>query len=114
MIWVAVFVLCAISFLFAGTEAGLLSIDPVRLRQHVKQRTRGAQRLARLLEHPNRVLVTVLIITNVADIAALLLATRALIGWFGRWGYVIVLIAAAPIYLFLLGVLPKALFRRFT
>src|SRR3954468_11303049 len=113
MIWVAVFVLCAISFLFAGIEAGLLSIDPVRLRQHVKQRTRAAARLARFLKQPTRVLVTVLIITNVADIAALLLATRALIESFGRWGYVIVLLAAAPIYLFVLGVLPKALFRRF-
>jgi CBS domain containing-hemolysin-like protein len=113
MIWFVVFMLCAISFLFAGIEAGLLSIDPVRLRQHVKQRTRGAQRLARLLEHPGHVLVTVLILTNVADIVALLLATRKLIGSFGAWGYAIVLIAAAPIYLFVLGVLPKALFRRF-
>ena len=113
MIWLAVAALCALSFLFAGMEAGLLSVDPVRLRYEVKQRTRGARRLTRLLEHPERVLVTVLIVTNVADIFALLLSTRALIGSFGRAGYVIVVLAAAPIYLFLLGVLPKALFRRF-
>ncbi|MGI9086252.1 MAG: CNNM domain-containing protein [Chthoniobacterales bacterium] len=113
MIWLAIAALCGVSFLFAGIEAGILSVDPVQLRQNVKQRVRGARRLTRLLEHPGRVLVTVLIITNVADIFALLLATRELVGLFGRLGYVVVLVAAAPIYLFVLGVLPKSLFRRF-
>ena len=113
MIWFAVLGLCAVSFLFAGIEAGLLSVDPVQLRHQVKQRSRGARRLTRLLKHQGRVFVTVLIITNVADIFALLLATRALIGMFGRWGYVIAILAAVPIYLFVLGVLPKSLFRRF-
>lgn len=113
MIWLAVLSLCACSFLFSGIEAGLLSVDEVQLRHQVKQRTRGAARLARLLEHPGRPLVTVLIITNVADILALLLATRSLVGAFGRAGYAIAIIAAVPIYLFVLTVLPKSLFRRF-
>jgi magnesium and cobalt exporter, CNNM family len=113
MIWFVIAAFCAVAFLFAGIEAGLLSVDPVRLRHHVKQRTRGAQRLARLLEEPERLLVTVLLITNVSDIVALLLATRALVGTFHRAGYVIAIAAAIPIQLFLLDVLPKSLFRRF-
>ena len=44
MIWLAVLGLCAISFLFAGIEAGLLSVDPVRLRHQVKQGARRAPR----------------------------------------------------------------------
>ena len=113
MIWLAVAGLCAISFLFAGIEAGLLSIDAVALRHYVKQRTHGARRLSRLLEHPGRLLVTVLLITNVADIFALLLATRTLVRSYGTAGYLSVAVAAIPIYLFVLGVLPKSLFRRF-
>ncbi|MEP6810474.1 MAG: CNNM domain-containing protein [Chthoniobacterales bacterium] len=113
MIWLAVVGLCAITFLFAGIEAGLLSIDPVRLRQQVKQRRRGAARLARLLEEPERLLVTVLLVTNVANIIALLLATRVLERSFGHVGYFIAIGAGIPIHLFLLGVLPKSLFRRF-
>ena len=113
MIWLAIAALCGISFLFAGIEAGLLSVDQVQLRQRAKQRGRGVRRLSRLLEHPGRILLTVLLITNVADIFALLLATRSLVGSLGRIGYVVVLLAAAPIYLFVLGVLPKSLFRRF-
>jgi CBS domain containing-hemolysin-like protein len=112
MIWFAVVGLCLVSFLFAGVEAGLLSLDPVRLRHHVKQKTRGARRLAQLHEHPGRLLVTVLLITNIADIFALLLATRSLVASFGIAGYIIAGAAAVPIYLFLLGVLPRALFRR--
>ena len=113
MTWLLVVVLCAVSFLFAGIEAGLLSINPVRLRHHVKQRTRGARRLERLLEHPERLLVTVLLVTNIADIVALLLATRLLVAAYGNTGYWIAGLAAVPVHLFLLGVLPKSLFRRF-
>ena len=113
MIWFAVLGLCAFSFLLAGIEAGLLSVDEVQLRHHVKQRTPGARRLSRLLEHPGRPLVTVLLLTNVADICALLLATRQLIGPFGHLGYFIAVVAAVPIYVFVLTVLPKSLFRRF-
>jgi len=112
MIWLAITALGVVSFLFAGMEAGLLSINAAQLRHHVKQKTGGARRLESLLEHPERLLVTVLLVTNVADILALLLATRELVGGFGRVGYAIVITAAIPIYLFLLGVLPKALFRR--
>jgi CBS domain containing-hemolysin-like protein len=112
MIWVLVFALAAISFLFSGIEAGLLSLDPVVLRNHVKQKTSGAQRLARLLEQPERLLVTVLLITAVAEISALLLATQRLVEIYGRAGYWIVIAAAVPIALFLLRVLPTSLFRR--
>lgn len=113
MIWLVVAGLSAISFLFAGIEAGLLSIDPIRLRYHVKRQSPGAARLARLHERPERLLVTVLLITNVANIVALLLATRSVVQTLGSAGYLIVVAAAIPLHLFFLGVLPKSLFRRF-
>ena len=112
MIWLAITALGFVSFLFAGIEAGVLSINAAQLRHHVKQKTRGARRLERLLEHPERLLVTVLLVTNVASILAILLATRELVGSFDRFGYLIAICAAIPIHLFLLGVLPKALFER--
>ncbi len=112
MTWLAILGLGALSFLFAGIEAGLLSLDPVRLRHHAKGGAPGARRLARLHERPARLLVTVLLLTNVVDIAALLLATRALVESFGLAGYFLAAGAAIPIYLFFLAVLPKTLFRR--
>jgi len=109
----AIFCCWVVSFFFNGIESGLLSINPVRLRQNVKRRVSAALRLDRLLEHPERLLVTVLLITNAADIVGLLLLTRYFVRAYGSAGFFITLIIALPIYLFLLGVLPKALFRRF-
>jgi len=103
----------AISFLFNGIEAGLTSIDPVRLRHHVKLNRPAAVRLDRLLKKPERLLVTVLLVTNFADILALLLLTRVLILRFGLAGFAFTIVIALPVYLFVLGVLPKSLFRRF-
>jgi CBS domain containing-hemolysin-like protein len=102
-----------VSFVFAGIEAGLLSVDPVRLRHHVKCGTPAAVRLNRLLQKPERLFVTVLLITNMADILGLLLLTRRLVRQLGAEGFVVAFAVALPIYLFVLAVLPKALFRRF-
>jgi CBS domain containing-hemolysin-like protein len=109
----AIFLLWTVSFFFAGIEAGLLSVDPVRLRHHVKQGRRDAQRLERLTKRPERLLITVLLVTNFANILALLILTELLVARFGSGGYLLALALALPIYLFVLSVLPKSLFRRF-
>ncbi len=108
-----IFCCWVVSFFFNGIESGLLSIDPVRLRQNVKRRVPAALRLNRLLKHPERLLVTVLLVTNAADIVGLLLLTRQLVRSWGYPGFFLSLAIALPVYLFLLSVLPKSLFRRF-
>jgi magnesium and cobalt exporter, CNNM family len=108
-----IFCCWVVSFFFNGIESGLLSIDPVRLRQNVKSGVPAARRLNRLLKHPERLLATVLLFTNASDILGLLLLTNQLVRWYGHAGYLFALAIALPVYLFLLLVLPKALFRRF-
>src|SRR5438046_5745687 len=108
-----IFCCWVVSFFFNGIESGLLSIDPVRFRQNLKRGVPAARRLDRLLKHPERLLATVLLCTNAADILALLLLTRQLVRSFGYAGYFFSLVIALPVYLFLLSVLPKSLFRRF-
>ena len=109
----AIFLLWTVSFFFAGIEAGLLSVDPVRLRHHVKQGRRAALRLDRLTKRPERLLITVLLVTNLANILSLLILARLLVAWFGPLGFLLAVLIGLPIHLFLLGVLPKSLFRRF-
>jgi putative hemolysin len=111
----AFFILCSwtVSFFFAGIEAGLLSIDPVRLRHHVKQGQASALRLERLTTRPERLLITVLLVTNMANICGLLLLTQLLVSSCGYAGFFWAILIALPIYLFVLSVLPKSLFRRF-
>jgi putative hemolysin len=113
MIAGVIFACWVVSFFFNGIESGLLSIDPVRLRQNVKRDVRAAVRLDQLLKHPGRLLATVLLVTNAADIIGLLLLTRQFVRAFGYPGFAYAMLVALPIYLFVLGVLPKSLFRRF-
>ena len=113
MIWPLVALCWIISFLFAGIEAGLLALDPVRLRHRAKSGDRGARRLQEMLKEPDRLLITVLLVTNAADITALIILTHELVLRLGWLGYPIAVAIALPVYLFLLGVLPKSLFRRF-
>ena len=101
------------SFFFNGIESGLLSVDPVRLRQNMKQGMRSASRLNRLFQQPERLLTTVLLVTNIADIIGLILLARLFVRMSGPAGFWWTLVLALPIYVFVLGVLPKALFRRF-
>lgn len=113
MIWFVIVCCWIVSFFFSGIESGLLSIDPVRLRQNVKRRVPAALRLNRLLKRPERLLASVLLVTNAADILGLLLLTRQLVRSFGYAGFFLAILIALPVYLFVLGVLPKSLFRRF-
>ena len=113
MIWFLVALCWIISFLFSGIEAGLLALNPVRLRHRAKSSDRGAQRLQKMLKQPERLLITVLLVTNAADIIALVILTQELVIRRGWIGYPIAVAIALPVYLFLLGGLPKSLFRRF-
>jgi CBS domain containing-hemolysin-like protein len=65
------------------------------------------------LKRPERLLATVLVVTNLADILGALLLTRRLVGKFGNSGFVFALVVLLPVYLLVLSVLPKSLFRRF-
>jgi CBS domain containing-hemolysin-like protein len=113
MIWLAIVCLLAVSFVFSGIEAGILSVNRVRLRHHVKNRDRAAIRLKRLLDHPERLLVTVIIVTNLMNIAAITLTAQTLVQHVGWRGYLLTFALFLPLNLFLLEVLPKSLFRRF-
>src|SRR5437763_3515320 len=113
MIWFLVALCWINSFPFSGIEAGLLALNPVRLRHRAKSGDRAAQRLQKMLKQPERLLITVLLVTNAADIIALIILTHELVIRWGWMGYPIAVAIALPVYLFLLGVLPKSLFRRF-
>src|SRR5687768_14981211 len=99
MIWGVVLVCLLISFLFSGIEAGVLSVNRVRLRHKVKLKDPAALVLNRLLARPERVLVTVLVVTNLMNITAIVLTTQELVDRYGRAGYLLSLVGFLPVYL---------------
>jgi CBS domain containing-hemolysin-like protein len=113
MIWAAVGVCMLISFIFSGLEAGILSVNRVRLKHRVKLRDPAALKLDRLLATPERLLVTVLFVTNLMNIAVIILVTQELVHRLGPAAYGLSLLIFLPIYLIGLELLPKSLFRGF-
>jgi len=113
MLWLAVILCLLVSFVFSGFEAGILSVNRVRLRHRVKRRESAALRLAALLEEPERLLLTGVVVTQLMNIFAIVLATGALAEWWGIWGYAVALVVFLPLMLVGLELFPKSLFRRF-
>ena len=113
MIWLAVAACVLVSFIFSGVEAGILSVNRVRLKHRLKLGDRAARTLNRLLARPDRLLIDVIVVTNLANIFALTLTTQALSETHGARGYIFAGLAALPVYLLGVELLPKALFRRF-
>jgi putative hemolysin len=102
----------ALSFVFAGLESGLLSMNRLKLRHRSKAKDPAALGLARLVMDPGRLLVITLVLTNLFNITALSIAVAESVAWFGDAGYVWVLLLALPVWAFGLEILPKSLFRR--
>lgn len=113
MNWVLIAICLFVAFIFSGIEAGILSMNRVRLRHQVKLRDRAALKLERLLAHPERLLVTVLVVTNLANIFAITLLAQEAVARWNHAGYLITLAISLPVYLLGTELLPKSLFRRF-
>lgn len=113
MSWLLVGLCLLVAFIFSGIEAGILSVNRVRLKHRVKMRDAAALKLDRLLDQPERLLVTVLIAMNFANIVAVTLAAHEAVIHLGKVGYLITLAVALPVHLLGVELLPKSLFRRF-
>ncbi|MFA5051861.1 MAG: hemolysin family protein [Patescibacteria group bacterium] len=68
-------VLIAISAFFSGSEVALLSVSAVRVRTLLKEKRAGATALAKLKHMPRRMIITILIGNNVANISAASIVT---------------------------------------
>lgn len=113
MTWLLFIVCLAVSFIFSGTEAGLLSLNRLRLRQLSRNGDAHATRLWRLVEEPSRLFITVLCVTGLANIIAILILASWFIEALKGWGYLCAILVAFPIFLILTEMLPKSFFRRF-
>jgi len=113
MTWLLFIVCLAVSFIFSGTEAGLLSLNRLRLRQLSRSGDAHAVRLWRLVQEPSRLFITVLCVTGLANIIAVLILATWFVHVFKGWGYLCTTLVAFPIFLIVTEMLPKSFFRRF-
>lgn len=79
-------ILILLSAFFSGSEIALFSIGESRILSLVEERRRGARTLQRLKERPERLLVTLLLAKNAANVVAAALMTALALRLYGTPG----------------------------
>jgi len=78
--------LIAVSAFFAASEVAFLSLSSVRMYSLVEKKIPGAESLSRLRANRRRVIISLLIGNNIANVAASVLATSITTALFGEAG----------------------------
>ncbi len=82
----AISVLLGLSGFFGGTEVAMVSLSDAQVEQYVSEKRNGAQALKKLRSNPNRMITTILLGNNLANIGAAALAAELAIFLFGSIG----------------------------
>ncbi len=97
---------------FAGTETALVSINRISLRHRAEAGDRNALRLLKILEDPDRMLVSLLVGTNLATVAAATVFSHFLIVRGSPSPEILTTLLVTPLLLIFGEIIPKALFRQ--
>ena len=103
----ALLVLLGFSGFFSGSETALLSLDKLRVRFLQQKQHPGADKLAALLDNPDRLLSGILVGNNLVNIAASVIATGLFVSWFGEQGEVLTVLILTPLLLVFSEICPK-------
>src|SRR5580704_16913208 len=113
---IAVILFCAvISFLFSGIEAGVLTLNRLRIRQLMRTGNPRAAVLHGYLERPENFLWTILVGNTLANFAVVGLVAVLLHHWLAKWPVALALSFLATMFLVyaFCELLPNMLFRLF-
>ncbi|OUR60424.1 magnesium/cobalt efflux protein [Colwellia sp. 39_35_sub15_T18] len=109
MLFTILGILILISAYFSGSETGMMSLNRYRLRHLEKEKHKGAQRVSKLLNRPDRLIGLILIGNNLVNIAASAIATIIGLRLFGDMGVLIATIILTLVILIFAEVTPKTL-----
>lgn len=88
-----------LSALFSGSETAFVSLQRFKLKHEVNTKVKGAERVERLVERPERLLSTILLGNNLVNTAAAALATALAVAYWGQQQGVIIATAGVTIAL---------------
>ncbi|MFC1962167.1 CNNM domain-containing protein, partial [Chloroflexota bacterium] len=94
-LYLGLLIICLIlSAFFCSSETAFTSLQRIKLEQMISDGIKGARRVARMIEKPEKLLSTVLLGTNLVNTAAAALGTALAVSLWGEHG---ILIATAGI-----------------
>jgi len=104
-------ILCLLlSAFFSSSETAFISLQRIRVEHLVNTKVRGAKRVARMVERPEKFLSTVLLGNNLVNTAAAALATFLAIRiWGEQWGILIATIGVTILLLVFCETTPKTI-----
>ncbi len=97
---------------FSGSEIAVVAADKIRLRHLARKGSGTAQLVSNALKHPERLLSTTLIGTNLSVVTSTTIATSLLVRNFGESGVLYTALIMTPLLLILGEVIPKNLFQQ--
>jgi putative hemolysin len=107
------FVCLVLSAFFSSSETAFISLERFRVQHMVETKVRGAKRVAKLIERPERFLSTILLGNNLVNTAAAAIATILAINIWGQdMGVVIATFGMAIILLIFAETMPKTFANR--
>jgi putative hemolysin len=107
-LYVVLLIIClALSAFFSGSETAFISIQRFRLEHLVSTEVKGAKKVARIIERPERFLSTVLFGNTLVNAAAAALATAMAVFFWGEHGIIIATIVLTIILLIFCEATPK-------
>lgn len=111
LIWIEILGLCILLLLsafFSGSEIALFSVNKVRIRKLAEEGLSRAVTLNRLLERPNRLLATILVGNNLANVGVAAIVTSLAITFFGNKGVGVAIGIATLLILIFSEITPKS------
>jgi Mg2+/Co2+ transporter CorB len=109
VLFLALLILILLSAFFSGSETGLMTLNRYRLRHLAEKGHPGAQRAARLLERPDRLIGLILLGNNFVNILASMLTTLIALRLWGESGIAIAAGVLTLVVLIFAEVMPKTL-----
>jgi len=101
--------LILLSGFFSGSETGMMSLNRYRLKHFLKNHHKGAKRVSKLLERPDRLIGLILIGNNLVNILASAIATVIAIRLWGTAGIFIATLALTLVILIVAEITPKTI-----
>lgn len=101
-------VLLGISAFFSAAEVSFLSLSRIRLHSLVERKARGAESLQRLRDSRRRVIIALLIGSNVVNVSASAIATELALGTWGEEGLGIAIGVMTFLILTFTDIVPKS------
>ncbi len=107
-LYIVLLVVCLVfSAFFSGSETAFISLQRFRLEHLVSTNVKGANKVARMIERPERFLSVVIFGNTLVNAAAAALATAIAVYWWGDRGIIIATAVLTVVLLIFCEVTPK-------